>query len=40
MGGFEAGAPVSVEPILEYHPLFAEILTRYLESGIGTVSGG
>ena len=40
MGGFEAVTPVAVEPSVEYHPLFAEILTRYLESGTGTLSGG
>jgi hypothetical protein len=39
MGGFEAVTPVVVEPSVEYHPLFAEILTRYLESGTGTLSG-
>ncbi len=40
MGGFEAVTPVVVEPSLEYHPIIAEILTRYLESGTGTLSGG
>ena len=29
MGGFEAGAPASVEPTLEYHPESVEILTLY-----------
>ena len=40
MGGFEASALAGVEPTLEYHPIIFEILTVYLESGIGTVSGG
>jgi hypothetical protein len=38
MGGFEAVTPVVVEPSVEYHPLFAGILTRSLESGTGTLS--
>jgi hypothetical protein len=40
VGGYEIGTPVSVEPSLGYHPCSTEILTRYLESGIGTLSGG
>jgi len=33
-------APVFMESPLKYHPYIVENLTIYLESGIGTVSGG
>lgn len=34
------GAPAPMESQVEYHPWDVGILTRYLESGTGTVSGG
>ena len=34
------GAPALMESTLEYHPWYVEILTMYLESGTGTLSGG
>ena len=40
MGDFEAGALALVESSLKYHSCIIESLTVYLESGIGTVSGG
>ena len=40
VGDFEAATPVVVESSLKYHPCIIESLTVYLESGIGTVSGG
>ena len=40
MGGFEAGALVSVEPKVEYHPGWFEPLTQVLELGPGTLPGG
>ena len=44
MGGFEAGAPASVEPTLEYHPESVGILTlhRYPVRGhcqVGSLTG-
>ena len=33
-------APAFMESTLEYHPLYVEILTMHLESGVGTLSGG
>ena len=39
MGGNEAGTLVSVEPMLGYHPLIIECLTRRCVVW-GTVSGG
>ena len=36
----EAGAQASVEAPLGYHPDRIGVLTRYRESGRGTVSGG
>tara|TARA_B100002052_G_scaffold6323_1_gene5414 strand:+ start:74 stop:196 length:123 start_codon:yes stop_codon:yes gene_type:complete len=40
VGDFEAGTQVLVESSLKYHPCIIGSLTVYLESGIGTVSGG
>ena len=40
MGGYEAGTPVLVEPIVKYHSGFIGILTCTRESGTGTMSGG
>ena len=34
------GALALMESTLEYHPWYVEILTMYLESGTGTLSGG
>ncbi len=34
------GAPALMESTLEYHPWYVGILTKYLESGTGTLSGG
>ena len=44
MGGFEAGTPVSVEPILKYHPCVSGLLTvaRYPGPGqcvVGSLTG-
>ena len=40
MGGFEAGTLVFVEPTLKYHLRVAGVLTRFRESGLGTVCDG
>ena len=40
VGHFKKYKPVVVESSLKYHPCIIESLTVYLESGIGTVSGG
>ncbi len=40
VGGFDSGTPVLDEPPLGYHPCTTGTLTRGLESGLGTLSGG
>ncbi len=40
MGGFDSRTPVLDEPPLGYHPSSTGTLTRGLESGLGTLSGG
>ena len=40
MGDREARAPALVESPVGYHSSCTEVLTRFPESGIGTVSGG
>ncbi len=40
MGGFDSRTPVLDEPPLGYHPCSTGTLTRDLESGLGTLSGG
>ena len=40
MGGDEAGALASAEPLVKYHPWLVRFLTPFLETRRGTVSGG
>ena len=40
MGGDEAWALAQVEPSLKYHSYYVKILTKFRESGFGTVIGG
>ena len=40
MGDYETRAPVLVESQVGYHSFNSKVLTRYLESGTGTLSVG
>ena len=40
MGDFEVPAPAGMESTLKYHSYYVKILTKFRESGFGTVIGG